>query len=745
MKLSNDGLGWREELHDSLLKRILWLLFLVACCSCALACGPFFPNMMLVGGDETIFTAPVARFHDELARLQKRLKIQKPPFPVVEAVDQERKKTSEVDLADLSAALKKRGDNAETVQRIVTTYTDAREKLVRYGDARDKWVSGRTMYGADTNAPPPAFPKITVPDDLPGEFADYARGALHWHRGSMNAARGEWQTLLERPVEERHYKSTWAAFMLGRSFEDEAPAKAVTYYSLVRALAKEGFSDSLGLAAASIGWQARAHLKNHEIERAIELYLEQLALGDGTAYASLRVAARRGLETAPPVLDSLAKNPRARAVITAHVISAERGCGCCGNDERRTQALAWLEAVERAGVTDVDSAEQLALAHYRAGRFDLAQRWIQRAPDAPVSQWLQAKLLLRDGKVDAAAGILSKLARIFPLVDPTNAENAVLFESLYVEEEDSERLSLGRQVRGELGVLLLHRREYTQALDTLLRSGFWVDASYVAERVLTADELKAYVDDSWPEAAMGERVEAFPDDLLLESTQARKIRYLLARRLARLNRSQEARGYFPKEWLPKYDLFLSCVRAAFETSNPRDQRITNYFTAAFLIRSNGMEMIGTEVQPDFTCWAGNFECGPTIEERTTNATASVAGATHDELERANAHGVEPDERWHYRSYAPQLRTAGAKLRFEEKLDAAKLLPNNTDETAMTLYKLGKEAPDLQSADVVYKMLVRRCRKTELGDAADRQRWFPPFDANGKPYVTRKQKTDAPPP
>ena len=73
------------------------------------------------------------------------------------------------------------------------------------------------------------------------------------------------------------------------------------------------------------------------------------------------------------------------------------------------------------------------------------------------------------------------------------------------------------------------------------------------------------------------------------------------------------------------------------------------------------------------------------------------------------------------------------------------MASNTDETAMILYKLGKEAPDLQSADIVYKMLVRRCRKTELGDAADRQRWFPPFDANGKPFVTRKQKADAPPP
>jgi len=123
----------------------------------------------------------------------------------------------------------------------------------------------------------------------------------------------------------------------------------------------------------------------------------------------------------------------------------------------------------------------------------------------------------------------------------------------------------------------------------------------------------------------------------------------------------------------------------------------------------------------------------------TNAIKSVTGATHDELERAQAHGVEPDQRFHYRAYAPPLRAEAAKLRFAEKFDAIKLMPNNTDETAMELYKLGKEAPDLQTADIAYKALVRRCRKTELGDAADRQRWFPPFDAYGKPYVTRKPK------
>ena len=80
---------------------------------------------------------------------------------------------------------------------------------------------------------------------------------------------------------------------------------------------------------------------------------------------------------------------------------------------------------------------------------------------------------------------------------------------------------------------------------------------------------------------------------------------------------------------------------------------------------------------------------------------------------------------------------------EERLEQVKLMPRDTDETALAFYKLGKSAPTLEQADIAYKLLVRRCRKTELGDAADRQRWFPRFDENGKPIVTRKQPVPVP--
>lgn len=753
---------------------IFWLLLLAAFCSCALACGPFFPNMMLMGGDQPVLTAPVGRYYLELDRAAARLKVPAPMFPLRLSTNSYPEDTREADLADLRRALKKRGDDPGRCNQLCDRYLEAREQLLKFNRAWEQWTALRDQANAAAdsannipdnadnagndaddnsddeatditdpapsptppfNTPPPPFPTIEIPAELPAEFADYFRGAMAWHRGDTNAARAAWEALLERPAAERRYKSVWAAFMLAKSWEAESPAKAITHFSLTRTLVTEGGHDSMGLAAASIGWQARMHLRAGQFEEAIDLYLQQLALGDGSAAESLRTTARRALEAAPATLDYLARLPRARAIITAHITSLD--VAWIDDEDQRKRIDPWLLAVERAGITDVDCAEQLALASYQRGEWEFAQRWVNRATNAPVAQWVQAKLWLREGKVPQAAAMLGRLTRIFPLVEPTNSAHARLHENLTLPDGDT--TSAGRQVLGELGVLRLHRREYAQALDALLRAGFWVDAAYVAERVLTVDEFKNYVDRTWPEVHVDDDEEKeFPEDVR-PSVQSGKIRYVLARRLARANRIDEARAYYPAEWLPKYDQLIQSLNVALDTNAPRADRITHYLTAAYLTRSNGMELIGTEVGPDYTCWAGNYQYGPSADERFETFTNSVTHASRDELERADAHGVNPDERWHYRDHAKKLRIAGQRLQFDEQLAEALKLPDHTDEKAMALYRLGKRAPDLATADIAYKLLVRRCRKTELGDVADRQRWFPKFDENGRPIVTRKPK------
>jgi hypothetical protein len=115
------------------------------------------------------------------------------------------------------------------------------------------------------------FQAPPVPSGLPPEFELYFRGALAWHSDKTNQARAAWQSLLRLPQAARPYRATWAAFMLGRSYAETERPRAVQYYQRVRELARAGFVDSLGLAAASVGWEAKAEYELGHYERAMDL------------------------------------------------------------------------------------------------------------------------------------------------------------------------------------------------------------------------------------------------------------------------------------------------------------------------------------------------------------------------------------------------------------------------------------------------------------------------------------------
>jgi hypothetical protein len=383
--------------------------------------------------------------------------------------------------------------------------------------------------------------------------------------------------------------------------------------------------------------------------------------------------------------------------------------------------LLWLEAVEAANVKDLEAAEMLALAAYQAGQPELARRWLARSPDTLATAWLRAKLLLRDGQVNQAAALLARLTRQWPL--DTNAVPAAAGSQLMGSLEINEWAAYDgnfsgfparRQVLGEFGALQLARREYTEALDALLRSGFWMDAAYVAERVLTLPELQTYVDRHWSEAATN--TVAAREDTRTE------IRYLLARRLARAQRHAEARTYYPADWLPKFDELMAGLKTGTDTNLPPRERAAGLWQAARITRGLGLELLGTEVEPDWRVHNGNFEAGIGITTRTVRIKVKALRATSDELARARQHHPEPEERYHYRYTAAEIGW-----------QAARLLPNNDDLTARILWESGTwlKYLDPDFADRFYKALVNRCRKTALGAAADRKRWFPVLDEQGR--------------
>jgi LysM repeat protein len=178
---------------------------------------------------------------------------------------------------------------------------------------------------------------------------------------------------------------------------------------------------------------------------------------------------------------------------------------------------------------------------------------------------------------------------------------------------------------------------------------------------------------------------------------------------------------------------MASFRPAWDGNLDTSNRAAALFEAALITRTNGMELIGTEVAPDWHYHLGDFDYGVDGEYRTTNSLAVVVRPSQDELRRNAEHRPDPDTRFYYRYQAASLAW-----------EAAKLLPDNNDETAYVLWTGGcfLKNRDPQTADLFYKALVRRNRHTILGSEADRQRWFPAIDENGN-ILPKSRKVEDP--
>jgi len=680
------------------------------------ACGPFFPNWIL-GSDRSFLGAPggVLRFEVQ------RLKLPVDPFHGQTASDPYRE-TADADTADLVKVLAKSDLAAERRTALLAEHAALRKLLSEH--ATGVAAAARVAAHPDersqeaTPSPPTALaPATAVPAGLPGEFADYLQGAVAFHQGRLPEANAAWQRLLRRPAAERRLRSTWAAFMLGKTSLKGDRKEAARWFQTTRELAAHGFEDSLGLAAASLGWEARAERDLGHVDRALALYARQVRSGDPLALSSLQFLCRQALKKGADALNPIARSADARDVMTAFLVSDRHAPWA---DQEASQVsdvnpavdpdiAAWLKAVKAAGIKEASGAERLAWIAYQGGDFATARDWAQRAPaDAPMARWIRAKLLLRDGKLGEAQKLLDEVARTLPSPDKDDLQQ-------YDPNQGWGKVATPALAHGEDGALLLSLGQYAPALDHFLRGGFWLEAAYVADRVLTVEELQKYVDTiapsgtgpEQPEASIGfsiAGVEAPDVDKL-----GRALRYLLGRRLVRAGRYADARPYLPANLRATVDVLGKALREGRDAARPADQRARSLFQAACITRKQGMELAGTESFPDWMALdGGNFELpafSKHIAKRADN-TILVPGA--DEQQRAGRHRAEPEKRFHYRYQAAAL--AG---------DAAALLPDGSEDKARMLATAGSwlNNRDPEAAQPYLKALLLCCGTTRLGKAA----------------------------
>jgi hypothetical protein len=245
------------------------------------------------------------------------------------------------------------------------------------------------------------------------------------------------------------------------------------------------------------------------------------------------------------------------------------------------------------------------------------------------------------------------------------------------------------------------------------------DAAYVAERVLTIDELRAYVDKTWSAELAAQNPEdpgydhergnfwdlvyagiAPPPD----GRAAYDIRYLLGRRLAREGRLAEARPYVPKDQQPHLDDLARSLAAGRDAGRPAAERSRALFRAACLTRYQGMELLGTEVDPDWHGLdEGGFEPPPFIKGRSDPRTHRHLLPTADERRRVKRSQAVPVKRFHYRYQGMDLAR-----------EAAKLLPPG-EERARLLATAGNwvEGKDPRGARPLYDAIQSCCADTEI--------------------------------
>ena len=568
---------------------------------------------------------------------------------------------------------------------------------------------------AAEDTPDPAKKPPEPGAELASEFADYHRGALAFHREGGEAAVPIWKALLERPAAERHYRTIWALYMLGRqAIEDKNWDEAHAWFAKTREAARAGFADSVGLVAGACGWDAYAHLQEEHYPEAAKLYFTQLAGGDISAVNSLHVVMeevfKAGVDFAPLVRDPMFQ----RLGIAGAVCGVSPFSDSQSGDQKDADMTArWLHALEAARVKNVPDADRVAWMAYVRGDYARAQRWLARADaNAPFALWLRAKFALREGKVDAAVNLLAAAVAKLPVETEIQAYNV---EPSSLPPRDC--------AHGDLGLLRLSRSEFLAAFRLFLEGGLYSDAFYVADGVLTLEELKTFLEREGSKLPKPP-AEGQPDErawhFYYYNDPERTLRRILGSRLVRLGRYAEARPWFDKETLVFFDEFIAQLERAKKKDASKDEQRDAYWKAAKIMAQHGDQLadyfdpvsmaertsgrqVDTGSYPEFFIKYG----------KTGHFVPPLAKPEQQRL-KANA---KPELRRHYSNY----------LAADLGMRSAALMPDNEDATALRLNTIGlwvKEGDDAP-ADRIYQAIERRCARTDLGKAAIKRHWFVP--------------------
>ncbi|MBN3863726.1 hypothetical protein HCU66_15920 [Pseudomonas frederiksbergensis] len=649
----------------------------------ALACGPDFPMRLLDNRGQSLAELPEGNFNLEINRLGHAV----------------------AGLKNVTAAT----HNPDNGYGDAPDFTDQRDTAEQTGLTPEQQALVKQLRSL-TDARQVEEQGVS----LPAEHTFYLAGAVAFNAGDHGLAVDYFQKVLALPADQRPLRSTWAAYSLGRALfamSSEAgagpdlSAQSRKAFELTRQLSIDGFSDPLELGVASLGEEARVARTAGDWDKAIELYATQNLHGSAVGYTSLKLLMADLAAMPDDQLAGLLKGKAVQQLVTASLIS--RLGWSFGDQPPNEQKLIKLLQTSTRG--SLDNADRLAAMNYQQGDYASAKAFLEQAGDGGLAWWLRAKLALRDGDKSAAAAAYAKAAQAFPQNESWGGRRT--------PDWDYETLQPKCRVEGESAILALQRGDYLQAFDQLYRSQgiYWYDAATVAERVLTLDELKQYIDTQVPAPAPLSQQDR---DNYVPLPVAASLRNLLGRRLLREERYDEAPAYFDNPELQAKAKWYGQLRKEAESKWWPTSKAFAYYYAATLARYDGMELLGYEMSPDYVTFGGNYS----LEAPELKVGPLM---TEGEVQRQQATVAQPDERFHYRYVATALASK-----------AADHLPHSSQAFASVLCKASGWGTSLQEQSAFYRRYVEEGPYVVWAGDFGHQCQDPDFQNADKRYVTQ---------
>lgn len=568
--------------------------------------------------------------------------------------------------------------------------------------ATDFQLAKRMACAGKVNQRPPyepiAYDESTCNRDWCKEDCYPDRVKLLAANPAIHRAIKRFELVLALPHRDSRPRATWAAYSLAEAYLnfklDNRQTKAYEYYEQVRKLARQGVPDPLDLANSSLGQQAFLKLQVGANADAITLYLEQ-----GEVNSLRRVAER--LISQPDKLELELKAQPVRRLLVAYAFAYAASEHQIRNPQGLVNQLAKsLIAADAAGAEDMD---RLAAISYENGNFQQAAQLAERSK-TPLAHWVKSKLARRSGNTKLAAEHLAM----------ATSDRTALRNSLPAAACDL----LGT----ESAAVMLEKGNPTDAIAGLFAMGGkrWPDIAYIAERVLTTKELRAFVDGIPAETAQAvppADIQGLTETQLavrygyrttgestgdMEALDAPiQLRNLLARRLMRDGQHTIALRYFVATDRPAAGPakeYAAALRTSKYAINPTT-KAEALFKAGKLARMHGMDFLGYELAPDFHYTKGNYVSdyvrGVVTPGDSSSLNYGKTAVSPNEASRFNASAPMIDKRYHYRYLA-----------VKHGLNAANLLPARSQAYRAVLCHATSWAPEEGLKADLYRTYVR---------------------------------------